>query len=108
MKKSIEELLKKVCTECRQEGLLRSEELPDFVVEQPRHKSHGDLATNLAILLAKAEKKVLLLEFDMHKPKIGASLNLHSDEGLSTIIIGKSKIENAIVKTKISNFIVFV
>jgi capsular exopolysaccharide synthesis family protein len=58
---------------------------------------------NLGIILAKSDKKVLLLEFDMHKPKIGETLNLSSDNGLSTILIGKSHPENAVVKTKIPN-----
>lgn len=57
---------------------------------------------NLAAILAKAEKKVLLLEFDMHKPRIGKALNMFSEKGLSTIIIGKSAIEECIMHTTIS------
>lgn len=34
-------------------GLLPEVDMPDFVVEAPREKEHGDFATNLAMLLAK-------------------------------------------------------
>lgn len=57
---------------------------------------------NLAAILAKAEKKVLLLEFDMHKPRIGKALNMFSEKGLSTIIIGKSAIDECVMHTTIS------
>jgi len=57
---------------------------------------------NMAAILAKAEKKVLLLEFDLHKPRINKALNLFSDKGLSTIIIGKSTIEECIIHTPIA------
>lgn len=36
---------------CR--GMLASVEVPEFVVEVPREKEHGDFATNLAMLLAR-------------------------------------------------------
>lgn len=57
MKQYIEDLLKDVCSQCMQEGILQPATIPEFVVEVPRNKDHGDLATNLAILLAKTEKK---------------------------------------------------
>jgi capsular polysaccharide biosynthesis protein len=49
---------------------------------------------NLAILLAKGGKKVVLLEFDMHKPRVASSLKMTSQKGLSTILIGKDKPAN--------------
>jgi tyrosine-protein kinase Etk/Wzc len=56
---------------------------------------------NMSAILAKADKKVLLLEFDMHKPRIYKALGITSDQGLSSIIIGKSKIEDCIKHTSI-------
>lgn len=38
-------------------GELMFEELPSFVLEEPREKQHGDLATNLAMVLAKQAKR---------------------------------------------------
>jgi len=57
MKQHIEELLKTVCLQCMHQGLLQRRELPDFSVIAPRSKEHGDLATNIAMLLAKTEKR---------------------------------------------------
>ncbi len=52
---------------------------------------------NLGAILAKAEKKVLLLEFDLHKPRIHKALNIKAEIGLSTILIGKSGIEECVI-----------
>ncbi|MDR3541140.1 MAG: arginine--tRNA ligase [Desulfosporosinus sp.] len=38
-------------------GTLTFEELPNFVLEEPRERQHGDLATNLAMVLAKQAKR---------------------------------------------------
>ena len=38
-------------------GELKFEELPNFVLEEPRERQHGDLATNLAMVLAKQAKR---------------------------------------------------
>lgn len=38
------------------EGKLNYNEIPNFVIEVPREKSHGDYATNLAMLMAKQAK----------------------------------------------------
>lgn len=37
----------------RRSGAIKVDEVPDFAVEVPREKDHGDFATNLAMLLAK-------------------------------------------------------
>ncbi|TGE33964.1 arginine--tRNA ligase [Desulfosporosinus sp. Sb-LF] len=38
-------------------GELMFEELPNYVLEEPRDRQHGDLATNLAMVLAKQAKR---------------------------------------------------
>jgi len=58
---------------------------------------------NLAAILAKASKKVLLLELDLHKPKIHIGLKMNSEVGMSTLLIGKSKPEEVILKTPVEN-----
>lgn len=40
----------------RTSGELSFEQLPDFVIERPRDKAHGDFAANLAMLLARQAK----------------------------------------------------
>ena len=56
MKEQLREIIVQTFEQCRAEGLLRSETLPNFTVELPRSEKHGDLATNIAMLLAKQEK----------------------------------------------------
>jgi len=61
-------------------------------------------SVNLAAILAKAGKKVLLLELDLHKPKVGIGLNMSSNNGLSSYLIGKAELSNCIMNTHIENF----
>jgi arginyl-tRNA synthetase len=56
MKERIRTIIAHVFAACRREGMF-SGELPDFVVESPRSREHGDLAVNVAMMLAKSEKK---------------------------------------------------
>jgi arginyl-tRNA synthetase len=57
MKEQLREIISRTFEQCREEGLLQSETLPNFTVELPRSRQHGDLATNIAMLLAKQEKR---------------------------------------------------
>lgn len=43
-------------TAAKEAGELNFDELPDFVIERPREKAHGDFAANLAMLLARQAK----------------------------------------------------
>ncbi|NLJ72023.1 MAG: arginine--tRNA ligase [Syntrophomonadaceae bacterium] len=52
IKRSIIEALKG----CKTAGKISYEEIPDFVIEVPREKEHGDFASNIAMLLAKPAK----------------------------------------------------
>jgi capsular exopolysaccharide synthesis family protein len=58
---------------------------------------------NLSSILAKAGKKVLLLELDLHKPRVQKALEMDPDVGISTIVIGQSEIQNSIKGTTIEN-----
>lgn len=60
-------------------------------------------SVNLATILAKADKKVLLVELDLHRPKIQKALKMSSDIGMSTILIGKTDIAETIIPTGIDN-----
>lgn len=58
---------------------------------------------NIAAILAKAGKKVLILELDLHKPKVQKALNMVADVGISSVVIGKTSIEESIKPTTIEN-----
>lgn len=60
-------------------------------------------SVNLAMMLAKAGKKVLLIELDLHKPKVQKALSMSSDIGVSSILIGKSDVKSAILPTEMEN-----
>jgi tyrosine-protein kinase Etk/Wzc len=44
---------------------------------------------NLAAILAKSGKKVVMLELDLHKPRIQKALEMNADIGISTFMVGK-------------------
>ena len=58
-------------------------------------------ALNLAGVFSKGGRKVILLELDLHKPRIGKGLGITTDKGISTIAIGKSTIQESILPTEI-------
>ncbi|MFZ5596733.1 MAG: arginine--tRNA ligase [Bacillota bacterium] len=49
----IAEMLRKALASAGKKGILPEVEAPEFVVEVPREKDHGDFATNMAMLLAR-------------------------------------------------------
>lgn len=58
---------------------------------------------NTAAIIASADKKVMLLDFDMHKPKVHQSLELNNEIGLSSYIVGKSSLEDVIQRADLAN-----
>ncbi|MBK9759724.1 MAG: polysaccharide biosynthesis tyrosine autokinase [Flavobacteriales bacterium] len=61
-------------------------------------------SVNLGAILAKAGKKVLLLELDLHKPKVAVGLGMHTTTGLSSILVGKTGYAECVQPTQIENF----
>ncbi|MGL4598177.1 MAG: GumC family protein [Bacteroidia bacterium] len=58
---------------------------------------------NLATAIANAGRKVVLLELDLHKPRVHKGLNQESDKGISTYIIGKHTATEIIIPSAIEN-----
>lgn len=56
------------------------------------------VSTNLAIILAKANKKVIIVDFDLHKPKVNVRLGIDNDKGVSSYLIGKEELDDIIKK----------
>src|SRR6185369_1420357 len=54
------------------------------------------VAINLAGVIAFSEKKVVILDLDMRKPKIHLGFNVENAKGMSTILIGKDQPEDCI------------
>ena len=55
-------------------------------------------ATNFATILAKAGKRVALIDFDLHKPRVHRVLDLPKNKGLSTLLIGRDSLEDVIAR----------
>jgi capsular exopolysaccharide synthesis family protein len=61
------------------------------------------VAANLAVALAQAGQRVLLLDGDMRKPRQHDLFNLPQDPGLSSLLVGKAKANAAVRKSGVSN-----
>ncbi len=58
-------------------------------------------AINLAGIFAMQNKKIILIDLDLRRPRIHLSFNADNSKGISTILIGKNKIEDCIKKSKL-------
>ncbi|MGH7896795.1 MAG: arginine--tRNA ligase, partial [Candidatus Binatia bacterium] len=55
MKKFIDSLLSEAFVKAKEGGELKTSDLPPLVIEVPKDPTHGDLASNLALVLARSE-----------------------------------------------------
>ena len=60
-------------------------------------------AMNLAGILAFSDKKVIVIDLDMRKPKIHLGFNVENIKGVSTILSGIDKIEDCIQPSRVKN-----
>ncbi|MBI2968091.1 MAG: polysaccharide biosynthesis tyrosine autokinase [Bacteroidetes bacterium] len=58
---------------------------------------------NLGIILAKANKKTIILEMDLHKPKMNGIFNLSAETGISQYLTGRSSYRDVILQSGIDN-----
>ena len=61
------------------------------------------VAMNLAGIIAFSEKKVIILDLDMRKPKIHVGFGVPNDKGMSTILINRNTIEECIYQSSLVN-----
>ncbi len=61
------------------------------------------IAINIAAVLALSQKKVILVDLDMRKPKIHSIFNTDNTHGVSTVLSGQDKIENCIIPSGVMN-----
>ncbi len=70
------------------------------------HPSEGKTfcAVNIGALLAKGGRKVLILELDLHKPRVYKALGLSNEKpGITSILVGKGKPEDYLSHTDVEN-----
>ncbi len=61
------------------------------------------VSSNLGGIIAMSDLKVVILDFDMRKPKLHLAFDAENIQGVSSILIGKKTVEECIQTTEISN-----
>jgi len=61
------------------------------------------IASNLAVSLALTDKKVILLELDLRKPRISQLFNVSREVGITNYFIGNKDADHIIKRTEVSN-----
>jgi capsular exopolysaccharide synthesis family protein len=62
------------------------------------------VACNLALGMAMAGQRVLLIDADMRRPRVHEALKIQRDPGLSNLLIGAAKASDVMRKTTVPNF----
>jgi len=60
-------------------------------------------AINLGVTMAEAGGRVLIVDTDMRRPRLHRSFGVPNNTGISTVIVGKAKLEDAIKRTDVPN-----
>jgi Mrp family chromosome partitioning ATPase len=61
-------------------------------------------AINLAFSMARQpERSVLLIDLDLHKPQVGATLGLRRKLGVVSVLEDRAKLADAVVETQVGN-----
>jgi capsular exopolysaccharide synthesis family protein len=61
------------------------------------------VAVNLALALAHGGQRILLIDGDMRKPRVHELLNVKQAPGLSSLLVGKAKANDAVLKSGVAN-----
>lgn len=57
-------------------------------------------STNLALALAQAGRRVLLVDGDLRRPRVAQLMGMDGSIGLTTVLVGRTKLEDSIQKHK--------
>lgn len=53
-------------------------------------------SSNLSLLLANGNKRVLIMDFDLHRPKVHKMFDLKNEKGVSNYLIGKNEFDEIV------------
>ena len=89
--------------------LLRDTNIPKIIVVTSTISGEGKtfVAINLGGILALSNKKVLIIDTDLRRPKMSITFNNFNDLGLSNYLLGECNIEQCIKGTEINNLFYF-
>ncbi len=75
----------------------RSVDRPIVQVASPNHKEGTTtLVANLAVSISQTNKKVLLIDAEMRRPQLHELFSVEGETGLSALLMGEERIEDAI------------
>lgn len=60
-------------------------------------------SANLAVTMAQAGSKVLLIDCDLRRPRLHYMLGISRDKGITNVLVGNSDLDDVIVETSIAN-----
>lgn len=83
--------------------LTNKEQKTLIVTSSMSNEGKSFISMNMAITFAMSGKKVILLEFDLRKPRISRMLGIDNNNGFSNYIINKISYEDMIVKSGIDD-----
>jgi capsular exopolysaccharide synthesis family protein len=61
------------------------------------------VATNLAVTMAQAKNRILLVDADLRRPRVHKTFNLGNDAGLSTYLSGQQEVDDLLHETEVEN-----
>jgi capsular exopolysaccharide synthesis family protein len=94
------------CRSIRTNILFMSPDRPlrTMVVTSPSpQEGKTTTAINLAVTMAEAGGRVLLVDTDMRRPRLHRSFGVPNQSGISTVIVGKTTLQEAVKRTDVPN-----
>jgi capsular exopolysaccharide synthesis family protein len=94
------------CRSIRTNILFMSPDRPlkTIVVTSPSpQEGKTTTAINLSVTMAEAGGRVLIVDTDMRRPRLHRSFGVPNQTGISTVIVGKATLEEAIKRTDVPN-----
>jgi polysaccharide biosynthesis transport protein len=94
------------CRSIRTNILFMSPDRPlrTMVVTSPSpQEGKTTTAINLGVTMAEAGGRVLLVDTDMRRPRLHRSFGVPNQTGISTLIVGKCSLEDAVKRTDVPN-----
>jgi capsular exopolysaccharide synthesis family protein len=78
---------------------------PSVIMVSSIHPSEGKtfVSINLGSVLAKASKKVLILDYDMHKPRIHKIFGIENITGVSSYLVNRTHYTDSVFPSQIEN-----
>lgn len=74
-----------------------------FLITSPANgEGKSTIAANLAVSMAHQKEKVLLIDANLRNPELHTIFKVQSSEGLTDVLLGRSRLEDAVQHTEIA------